>query len=299
MKKISGWIKHSEAVASDKYPQYTQDYLDQIPKMDDPRIKSNLPNLIPIPTRIDTLPASYNLLSRVAPARENQGDLGLCFAFAGSGIAEYFIKNTPPLDVVEELSEMYLGYWSRYILNGNQPPSGDNGSTILATMQALQKFGICEESLWPYVDANEDSAPSASADTAAKNLDVGKYFTIPQTQDQTKLTAIKQSLYAGIPLMFGCDVHSSINNVGSDGLEPYSPPNSTTDPVEGGHARYIIGWDDTVAIPNAPINGAFLVMNSWGPSWGADGTSWISYQTWLDQETDDMGITTIKAVATD
>jgi len=296
MENIKGWIKHSEAVASDKYPQYTQEYLDQIPTMDDPRIKSILPHPIPFPI---ILPSSYSLLSRVAPARENQQQLELCFAFAGCGIAEYFIKNTPPLGVVEELSELFLGYWSRYILNGNHPPTGDNGSTILATMQALQQFGICVESLWPYIAANEDTTPPASADAAAKNLDVGKYFAISQTQNQAKLTAIKRSLYAGIPLMFGCEVHRSINNVGSNGIEPYAPPNSTTDPVESGHARYIIGWDDTVAIPNAPIKGAFLVMNSWGPSWGADGTSWISYQTWLDQETDDMGITTITAVVTD
>ena len=93
--------------------------------------------------------------------------------------------------------------------------------------------------------------------------------------------------------MFGCEVHNSIMKVGNDGLEPYAPENSTTDPVAGGHARYIIGWDDNKVIPNAPIKGAFLVMNSWGASWGANGTSWVSYQVWNDQETDDMGITSM------
>jgi len=227
----------------------------------------------------------------VAPARYNQGDLGLCFAFAGSGIVEYYVKNTPPLGVVEELSEMFLGYFSRYILNNNQQPTGDNGSTILATAQALQKFGNCVTNIWPYIDAKENVEPSQAAIDAAKNLEVGKYFAIPN--DSNKITAIKQSLYAGVPLMFGSEVHKSIMKVGKDGLEPYAPENSSNDPVVGGHARYIIGWDDTKKIPNAPIKGAFQIMNSWGPDWGDNGTSWISYQVWKEQETNDMGITSI------
>ena len=286
MYTIKGWIKHSDAVANDEYPIYTKDYVNQVYTLENPEIKSRM-NIMDVSTV-----ASYSLLEYTAPARYNQGDLGLCFAFAGSGIVEYYIKNTPPLGVVEELSEMFLGYYSRYILNNSQPPTGDNGSTILATAQALQGFGTCIETLWPYVDANENIQPAQAAIDAAKNMEVGKYFAIPN--DSHKLTAIKQSLYAGVPLMFGSEVHNSIMKVGKDGLEPYAPENSRTDPVVGGHARYIIGWDDAKEIPNAPIKGAFQVMNSWGPDWGADGTSWISYQVWADQETNDMGITSIK-----
>jgi C1A family cysteine protease len=285
MRTIKGWIKHSEAVKSDKYPQYTDEYINQIYTMEHPEIKSRM-NIMDV----SNVP-SYNLLQYVAPARYNQGDLGLCFAFAGSGIAEYYVKNNAPLGVVEELAEMFLGYYSRYILNNNKQPEGDNGSTILATAQALQLYGSCVETLWPYVDSNENVEPTKAAINSAKNLEVGKYFAIPN--DSNKITAIKQSIYAGVPLMFGCEVHKSINNVGNDGIEAYAPENSTIDPVEGGHARYILGWDDTKGIPNAPIKGAFLVMNSWGDSWGLDGASWISYQTWKDQETDDMGITSM------
>ena len=285
MSKFEGWIKHSDAVDSDKFPIYTEDYVNQVYTMDSPEIKSRM-NIMDVSNV-----ASYSLLTYVAPARYNQGDLGLCFAFAGSGIVEYYLKNTPPLGVVEELSEMFLGYYSRYILEGNKPPTGDQGSTILATAQALQKFGSCIEKLWPYLDANENSEPSREAVNAAQTLEVGKYFAIPN--DSNKITSIKKSLYAGVPLMYGSEVHQSIMKVGKDGLEPYAPEKSTTDKVVGGHARYIIGWDDSKQIPNAPTKGAFQVMNSWGPDWGDNGTSWISYQVWKDQETNDMGITNI------
>ena len=285
MVTIKGWIKHSDAVADDEYPQYTEDYLKHVLTLDHPVIKSRM-NLMDVSSV-----ESYSLMQYVAPARYNQGDLGLCFAFAGCGILEYYIKNTPPLGVVEELAEMFLGYYSRFILNNNQPPTGDNGSTILATMQSMQQFGVCVENLWPYVDANENSEPSSAARAAAAQLELGKYFAIPN--DSKKLTGIKQSLYAGVPLMFGSEVHQSIMKVGSDGLEPYAAENSSKDPVVGGHARYIIGWDDTKEIPGAPVKGALQIMNSWGPDWGVDGTSWVSYQVWNEQETNDMGITNV------
>jgi hypothetical protein len=79
-------------------------------------------------------------------------------------------------------------------------------------------------------------------------------------------------------------------NVGSNGLEPYST-NDAKDPIAGGHARVIIGYDDTIVIPGAPIKGAFRVRNSWGTGWGDKGHSWVNYQVFIDQQTDCMGVT--------
>ena len=280
---IKGWIKHSDAVKDEQNP-LTQEVLDSVYTLDHPEIKSRM-NMVDA----SALPSSFSLLNNETSVRDDQGDLGLCFAFAGCGLLEYYLKNASP-SVIDELSEMFLGYYSRLICDGAKP-SGDNGSTIIATMQAMQQYGVCLSTLWPYLDEKENVTPSATALAGAKTLEVGKYFAIPN--DSNKITAIKQSLYAGAPVMYGSDVHNSIMNVGSNGIEPYSPENSTTDPVDGGHARFILGFDDTKVILNAPIKGAFLVMNSWSNSWGMNGLSWISYQTWLDQETDDMGITNI------
>jgi C1A family cysteine protease len=286
-RKINGYISHREAIKNKKI-KFTKEDLNKVKPFDKVGMKL---------AKAADLPSKSNNYPNVAPARFNQGDLGLCFAFAGAGIVEYFLKNEVASNpVVEELSEMFLGYYGRYVLNDNEPPEGDDGCTVLATLQALHRFGICKEATWQYKDENENVEPSKAARDEATQVEVGEVFAIPQTQDEDKLTAMKQVLYAGRPLDYGSSVHQSIMNVGSDGLEPYAEPDSEDDPVVGGHSRQVVDYDDDMEIPNAPIKGAFLIMNSWGPDWGSDGTSWVSYQVWLDGETDDMGVTSIKSV---
>lgn len=52
----------------------------------------------------------------------------------------------------------------------------------------------------------------------------------------------------------------------------------------GDHSVAIIGWDDNYLKENFPeeirpsSNGAYLIQNSWGESWGDRGTCWVSYE---------------------
>jgi len=276
-------IKHSVAIAADNsiFP-LTQEDLDKVYTFDHPEIQSRLSK-----TPEKATVTSYLLPSVSLPPVMNQGDLGECFAFAGCGIEMFFDRLADNLQTM--LSPMFLGYWSRYICGGNIPPTGDDGSTIIATMQAMQLYGLCLAATWPYIDANENIAPSPAADTEGKLYEVGKYFAI-KDDDPNKIANMKQALQSNLPLMGGWDVDETIENVGASGIEPYVT-NPLINGQPAGHARWIIGFDNSIVIPGAPIPGAFRVRNSWDITWGDKGDSWVSYQTFIDQETNCMGIT--------
>ena len=47
--------------------------------------------------------------------------------------------------------------------------------------------------------------------------------------------------------------------------------------IYSNHEIVIVGWNDTMEIPNAPGLGAWICKNSWGSEWGEDGYFYVSY----------------------
>jgi C1A family cysteine protease len=57
------------------------------------------------------------------------------------------------------------------------------------------------------------------------------------------------------------------------------------EPIDGGHAMCAVGYDDGRRIGDEA--GAFIVRNSWGMDWGANGYGFVPYRYWLDLLADD------------
>jgi C1A family cysteine protease len=130
----------------------------------------------------------------------------------------------------------------------------DSGAQISDGVAVLKKYGVCEESLWPYDCSRFTVKPSDEC------YSQGLQSRLLSAQKLTNdLDQIKSALVAGHPIVFGFSVYESFESeqVASTGIMPIP---RDTEKLMGGHAVVIVGYDDAKQ--------GVLVRNSWGPEWG-------------------------------
>ena len=223
-----------------------------------------------------TLASSVDLRRWCSPI-EDQGEIGACTAHAGVGMVEYYEKRAFGKHI--EASRLFLYKATRNLAELH----GDSGASIRSTMGALVLFGVPPEKYWPYTDKlpDFDKEPSAFCYSFAENYKSIKYFRHdpPQLSEEAVLESVKKSLVAGIPVMFGFTVYSSMDQANSTGKIPFPCSNER---VLGGHAVVAVGYDDKMETRNADCDvatkGALLIRNSWGGGWGDGGYGWLPYE---------------------
>ena len=213
------------------------------------------------------LPPSVDLRGPLMPPVWDQGQLGSCSSFSLAA-AYQFERNwqgLPPLGASNTPSHLFL-YWNERDAEGST--ASDAGGDLRDGIQSLTTQGVCDESLWPY-DDNQDgknlfAQKPSDACYAAALKDLALQYQAPD-QD---LVSLKTALAGGLPVAFGIVVYESFESdaVAQSGIVPM--PGAGEEQL-GGHAVLLSGYNDT--------NGAFLVRNSWGGQWGAEGYFWLQY----------------------
>jgi hypothetical protein len=151
--------------------------------------------------------------------------------------------------------------------------SEDSGATIRDAIKAAVQYGVVDEDLYPY-DVNKFAIkPGSSIYTTAASHKVTSYHSIADGDINT----MKAVLSGPIPFLieFGFTVYDYMLSAEMSKLGMLHMPTSL-ESVQGGHAVDLVGFDDRMQIPGAPI-GAFLVRNSWGQDWGIGGYFWMPY----------------------
>jgi C1A family cysteine protease len=155
--------------------------------------------------------------------------------------------------------------------------SEDSGGYIRDSFKAMNKWGLCKESIWPYKDTLQALVKEPSTECyedGLKNVTV-KYASVPQSE-----TLIKQTLVSGAAISFGFNVYQSFYGSwsGTTGIMPTPKPGEE---LLGGHATAIIGYSNSKK--------AFLIQNSWSSDWGKGGLFWMPYSFALNpNEADDF-----------
>lgn len=207
--------------------------------------------LAALPTKVDLRPQ--------CPAVLDQGALGSCTANAIANdhlfdqLKQHAPKPFPP-------SRLFI-YYNERAMEGTVDT--DSGAMIRDGIKSIAKQGVCPESMWPYDIAKFRTKPTKKCYQEALKHQVVSYQRLVQIASQ-----LKGCLAAGYPFVFGFTVYESFETqaVTTTGTVPMPAP---SEKVLGGHAVLAVGYDDSTQ--------RFLVMNSWGTTWGMKGFFTMPY----------------------
>jgi len=209
-----------------------------------------------LPKRVDLRPAEHFPIY-------DQGNLGSCTANA-IGAAFHFDQVRQGLQ--EFVPSRLFIYYNERSMEGTVEK--DSGAYIRDGIKALNKLGVCNESLWVYDTEKFTEKPSPECYEAARKNTCKEYARVPQT-----LEDMKGCINEGFPFVFGFIVLSSFftEEVATTG-NMVMPQED--DRVLGGHAVQACGYDDDRKV--------FIVRNSWGEGWGDKGYFYMPYDyiTW-------------------
>lgn len=224
---------------------------------------------------------------RSVTAIENQGAVNSCTANSMSGACELILRSN---GIFENLSRLFNYYESR---KHGGLLGQDNGAYLRDAVSVVAKVGFPKEELWTYVDQNLERVPTDNVYEDAATRLLARYERIndgldyswnPSGLGQATRTGtstigstqynndIKSALSEGYPVVIGMDLSDDFRRITGDfayqNTHPYvgiTPSN----PKIGAHAVVIIGYIDAY--------NAFIILNSWGESWGYKGVGLLPY----------------------
>ena len=205
------------------------------------------------------VPPKVDLSVIMAPAYD-QKSVGSCTGNSIAGGIEYDqIKQNKEYDFTP--SRLFI-YFNERAMEGTV--FEDCGAAIRDGIKAVNVFGVCKETFWPYDETKWMVKPNDYAYDEAilhKSIDYSRL-------NNTNINELKACLASGFPFIFGFQVYESFESpeTARNGILRMPQPGEG---CCGGHAVAAFGYDDAKQ--------AFLIRNSWGTKWGIDGYFWMPY----------------------
>ncbi|MBR6407022.1 MAG: hypothetical protein IKS19_00310 [Clostridia bacterium] len=235
-------------------------------------------------------PAKYDSREKgLVTSAKRQGNSDSCWAFASSSCMETSVLNQGVACGEVDFSEAHLVYFT---FNGidtqtDSPTYGDGaessnpfnqgGNWLRAAAAYSQWIGPQMEEYSAFDPSDPDSVSLADYTKKESYAHLRNIINI----DETDHNAVKQAVidYGAVSVAYNNDTA-----LYSKGNGPKCYYRGISDGLPANHGVVLIGWDDDFdrsnfnASARPSKNGAWLIKNSWGDSWGEEGCFWISYE---------------------
>jgi C1A family cysteine protease len=209
------------------------------------------------------LPASYDLRTTgKLTAVRDQGNCGSCWTFATYAAAE---SQLLPGET-DDFSEEHLNDWSGFDVG-----ACNGGNSAMSIAYLSRWAGPVAETADPYT--------AGASKTINKSAPAVKHLQSALTIADRTGSLDNGGIKAAVMSYGGVMTTMLWNNAGwNGGTNSYYLPSPG---YYANHAVTIVGWNDTYPASKfsqtPPGNGAFIIRNSWGTSFGESGYFYISY----------------------
>lgn len=208
------------------------------------------------------LPASYDLrtLGKLTSVKD-QGACGSCWAFGSLGSLESYLMPAESADYSEQHLIDTAGFYDGPC---------DGGQIAMSSAYLTRWSGPVGETDDPY---NYGEANLAAMPLKKHVQNVIWYPPRASSSDNDYLKTAVATYGAIYVAMYWVDsgFNDTYDSFYNNGVESGG----------GGHAICLVGWDDNYPASRfnvaPPGNGAFILKNSWGTSWGDNGYFYVSY----------------------
>jgi len=209
-----------------------------------------------------SIPSSVDLSEHFPPIG-NQGQYGTCVAWA-TAYNHMSYMEAKELDYKPSSENQYFSpkdlFWS---IEDAKKGEDCNGTGFEAAYDVLISRGVAPMSSVPYSNLGSCSKASTGGESEAAKHIIANYREI----DYDKNT-IKGYLAEGRAVVFGAKLGDEFMSANSSDVLSYQSYGYSGQHAY--HAMILSGYDD-----NKGPNGAFRVVNTWGTSWGDNGSLWV------------------------
>ncbi|MCB1160204.1 MAG: hypothetical protein KDK45_22065, partial [Leptospiraceae bacterium] len=207
------------------------------------------------------------------PAIGDQGQYGTCVAWAVGYNMKSYLEGidqnaAPGSDNSKQFSPKYL-FTS---IPDAEKGSGCGGTGFESALDSIVKNGIPKMSVVPYTNLGSCTYSSSFIEqykNDATPFKIENYRRIDHTTDAGQ-AEIKEAIANNRPVVIGAKLDDRFMSWNSaDVYGATGSPSYNNVGQHAYHAMIIGGYDDSKS--------AYLVINSWGTSWGNAGTIWVDY----------------------